>query len=144
MQVTFLKKLCTYLFFIPNQTCVHGFRISMCIVKQRSKQVPFVSNRSALDYRLKRNDLQILQILWSAIKLNWLLSLRKLIISFQMAGVARGISSCQYSPSLPPPPSHLKLMTNRISSLQLLRVPQDSLGLLRVPQGSLRFWASQD
>ena len=42
-----------------------------------------------------------------------------------MPGVARGISSSQYSPpspppSPPPPPSHLKLMTNRISSLQIL------------------------
>ena len=42
-----------------------------------------------------------------------------------MPGVARGISIIQYSHSPPPPSpsSHLKLMTNKISSLQLLKVP---------------------
>ena len=60
-----------------------------------------------------------------------------------MPGVARGISSSRYSspppPSPPPPPSHLKLMANRISSLQLLNIPLGSLRFLRVPLGSLGF-----
>ena len=57
-----------------------------------------------------------------------------------MPGVARGISSSQYSPPPPPPPSppppppsHLKLMANRISSLQLLMIYLGSLGFLRIP-----------
>ena len=48
-----------------------------------------------------------------------------------MPGVARGISSSQYSPppSSPPPPSHLKLMANRIS-------PCSRLSFLKVPWGA--------
>ena len=53
-----------------------------------------------------------------------------------MPGVARGISSGQYSPpppSPPPPPSHLKLMTNSIGSFGFLKILLGSLGFLRVP-----------
>ena len=54
-----------------------------------------------------------------------------------MPGVARGISSSRYS-SPPPPPSHLKLMGNRISSLGLLRVTSDS-GHRRTEEYSVLF-----
>ena len=53
-----------------------------------------------------------------------------------MPGVARGISSSRYSPPSPPP-SHLKLMSNRIGSLEFLMVPFGCLWLLMVAYGYL-------
>ena len=51
---------------------------------------------------------------------------------FYMPGVARGMSSSRYSPPSPPPPSHLKLMSNRIGSLDFLMAPYVSLWSLMV------------
>ena len=63
--------------------------------------------------------------------------------NFYMPGVARGMSSNRFGiffvrlepllPSFPSSPSHLKLVTNRIGSLESLMVSYGSSGFLRVP-----------